>query len=204
MTKLAWFATVALMAQTPDNVKVDTGQARALVVTVQPHHPGLIDEHPMNCIQVYLGAGEMTFTSRAGTSPAGKVERIAFQAGDVRWIPAGAAQIGENVTDHPFQLVEIELKNHPRPFTASDLDPLKTDPQHYSLEFENDQVRVLRVRYAPHEKGVRHEHQLNHIVIYLTGHAKGPAGTVKIEGPDVHSEENPLDHPVERIAIDLK
>ncbi|HEV3197230.1 MAG TPA: hypothetical protein VGZ73_04970 [Bryobacteraceae bacterium] len=45
---------------------------------------------------------------------------------------------------------------------------------------------------------------MNHIVIYLTDHAKGPAGTVKIEGPDVHSEENLLDHPVERIAIDLK
>ena len=195
----AMLAAVTLVAQSPDNVKVDTEQARALVVTEQPHHPNAMHEHPTNRIQIYLGDGEMTFTS-----PAGKVEKIAFKAGDVRSSEAGVRHISENVTDHPFQLVEIELKNHPRPFTPSALDPLKTDPKHYTLEFENAQVRVLRVRFAPHEKGVRHDHQLNHIVVYLTDHAKGPAGTVKIEGPEVHSEENPLDQPVERIAIDLK
>jgi quercetin dioxygenase-like cupin family protein len=143
MTKPALFgamfstvlAAVAIMAQAPDNVKVDTEQARAMVVTEQPHHPSAMHEHPTNRIQIYLGAGEMTFTS-----PAGKVEKIAFNAGDVRSSAAGVRHIGENVTDHPFQLVEIELKNHPRPFTPSDLDPLKTDPKHYTLEFENDQI----------------------------------------------------------------
>jgi quercetin dioxygenase-like cupin family protein len=198
MTKLVWLAALTLMAQTPD-VKVDTAQARALVVTEQPHHPNAMHEHNVNRIQIYLGAGEMTLTS-----PAGKVEKVAYKAGDVRWSPAPVRHISENTADHPFQLVEIELKTHPRPFTPSDLDPLKTDPKHYTLEFENDQVRVLRVRLGAHEKGARHDHQLNHIVVYLTDHAKGPAGTVKIEGPDVHSEENPLDHPVERIAVDLK
>jgi quercetin dioxygenase-like cupin family protein len=198
MTKLVWLAALTLMAQTPD-VKVDTAQARAVVVTEQPHHPNAMHEHNVNRIQIYLGAGEMTLTS-----PAGKVEKVAYKAGDVRWSPAPVRHISENTADHPFQLVEIELKNHPRPFTPSDLDPLKTDPKHYTLEFENDQVRVLRVRLGAHEKGARHDHQLNHIVVYLTEHAKGPAGTVKIEGPDVHSEENPLDHPVERIAVDLK
>jgi quercetin dioxygenase-like cupin family protein len=192
-------AAVALTAQNLDNVKVDTEQARAVVVTEQPHHPSAMHEHPLSRIQIYLGAGEMAFTA-----PDGKIEKIVLRAGDVRWRAAGVRHISENITDHPFQLVEIELKNHPRPFKPSDLDPLKTDPKHYALEFENDQARVLRVRFGPHEKGVRHDHQLNHIVVYLTDHAKGPTGTVKIEGPDVHSEENPLDHPVERIAIDLK
>jgi quercetin dioxygenase-like cupin family protein len=156
-------------------------------------------EHPTGRIQIYLGAGEMAYTTAAS-----KVEKVACKAGEVRWSPPGVRHISENISDHPFQLVEIGLKNRPRPSTPSDLDPLKTDPKHYTLEFENDQVRVLRVRFAAHEKGARHEHQLNHIVVYLTDHAKGPAGTVKIEGPDIHSEENPLDHPVERIAIDLK
>src|SRR5450755_5158030 len=98
MTKLAWFAAVALTAQTPDNVKVDTEQARAFLVTEQPHHPSAMHEHPTHRIQIYLGAGEMTFTS-----PAGKVDKIAFQAGDVRWSPAGVRHIGENATNHPVQ-----------------------------------------------------------------------------------------------------
>ncbi len=30
-------------------------------------------------------------------------------------------------------------------------DAVKVDPKHYTVEFENDQVRVLRIRYGPHE-----------------------------------------------------
>jgi hypothetical protein len=37
-------------------------------------------------------------------------------------------------------------------------DPVRVDPQHYTVEFENDQVRVLRIRYGPHEKSVMHGH----------------------------------------------
>jgi hypothetical protein len=28
-------------------------------------------------------------------------------------------------------------------------DPLQVDPKHYAIEFENDRVRVLRVKYGP-------------------------------------------------------
>ncbi len=31
-------------------------------------------------------------------------------------------------------------------------DAVKVDPKHYTVEFENDQVRVLRIRYEPREK----------------------------------------------------
>ncbi|HKQ05688.1 MAG TPA: hypothetical protein VJ464_11185 [Blastocatellia bacterium] len=39
-------------------------------------------------------------------------------------------------------------------------DPLKTLPNAYKLEFENEYVRVVRVHYAPHEKLPAHEHTL--------------------------------------------
>ena len=87
---------------------------------------------------------------------------------------------------------------------ASDLDPLKLDPKHYKLEFENDQVRVLRVRFGPNEKGVLHEHTMNHVVVYLNDQRKGKAGEFRLDPPETHTEENPLDHAVERIAIDIK
>ena len=41
----------------------------------------------------------------------------------------------------------------PRPIVA---DPLKVDPKHYKVEFENDRVRVLRITYGPREKSVIH------------------------------------------------
>src|ERR1700735_4725058 len=33
-------------------------------------------------------------------------------------------------------------------------DPVKVDPKHYKVEFENAQVRILRIHYGPHEKSV--------------------------------------------------
>jgi len=197
---LAVFAGVTLWGQTPSNVKIDSPEARVLVVTEQPHHPSALHEHPMNRVMIYLGSGQMI-----RTTPDGKVQKIDFKSGDVRWSPAEGKHTSEYIIDHPFQLVEIELKNKPNPHVAmSELDPLKADPKHYSLEFENDQVRVLRVRFGPHEKGVLHEHTLKHFVVYLNDQARGKAGEVRLDEPMTHTEENPLDHPVERIAIDLK
>src|SRR5438128_11985239 len=37
-------------------------------------------------------------------------------------------------------------------------DPVKVDTAHYKVEFENAQVRVLRIKYGPHEKSVMHWH----------------------------------------------
>ena len=37
-------------------------------------------------------------------------------------------------------------------------DPVHVDPKHYSVELENEKVRVLRIRYGPHEKSVMHGH----------------------------------------------
>jgi quercetin dioxygenase-like cupin family protein len=46
-------------------------------------------------------------------------------------------------------------------------DPVKVDPKHYKVEFENSQVRVLRVHYGAHEKSVWHRHP-NSVVIAVT------------------------------------
>src|SRR4030065_1599891 len=46
-------------------------------------------------------------------------------------------------------------------------DAAKVDPKHYKVEFENDQVRILRITYCPGEKSIMHEHP-NAVVVYLT------------------------------------
>ena len=47
-------------------------------------------------------------------------------------------------------------------------DPVKVDPKHYTVIFENDSVRVLRIHYAPGEKSVMHSHPAN-VAVFLTG-----------------------------------
>jgi hypothetical protein len=37
-------------------------------------------------------------------------------------------------------------------------DPVEVDSKHYKVDFENDRVRVLRIRYGPHEKSVMYVH----------------------------------------------
>jgi quercetin dioxygenase-like cupin family protein len=63
-------------------------------------------------------------------------------------------------------------------------DPVKVDPKHYKVEFENEQVRVLRISYAPGEKSVMHAHP-NSVAVFLTD------GNVKFTTPDGKSEERP-------------
>src|SRR5258708_34024150 len=64
-------------------------------------------------------------------------------------------------------------------FVASSVwaqDPVSADPKHYKVEFENDQVRVLRVTYGPHEKGAVHDRAAG-VAVFLTGsHSKVTEG----------------------------
>jgi quercetin dioxygenase-like cupin family protein len=50
-------------------------------------------------------------------------------------------------------------------------DAVKADPKHYSVVSENDQVRILKAHYGPHEKSVMHSHP-NTVAVFLTD-AKG-------------------------------
>ncbi len=45
-------------------------------------------------------------------------------------------------------------------------DAAKVDPKHYTVMSENDQVRILKVHYGPHEKSVMHSHP-NSVAVFL-------------------------------------
>jgi hypothetical protein len=66
--------------------------------------------------------------------------------------------------------------------TAAAQDPVKADPKHYKVIFENDQVRVLQVKYGPGEKSVMHEHPNSVAVFIKDSH-------VKFSGPDGKTTE---------------
>lgn len=95
-------------------------------------------------------------------------------------------------------------------------DAVKVDPKHYTVEFENDQVRVLRIRYGPREKSVMHKHPAG-VAIFLTDSnarftfADGKteerpvkAGQVLETAADTHLPENLSDQPFEVIQVELK
>ena len=95
-------------------------------------------------------------------------------------------------------------------------DAVTADPEHYKVEFENEKVRIIRIKYGPGEKSVMHSHAQN-VAITLT------AGTVRMTLPDgsstdvspdagsaewneagEHLPENLSDEPMEVVLIEVK
>jgi quercetin dioxygenase-like cupin family protein len=95
-------------------------------------------------------------------------------------------------------------------------DPVKVDAKHYKVEFENDQVRVLRITYGPHEKSVMHAHPASVAVFLSDGSVKFTlpdgktissdvkAGMAQWEAGGKHLPENVGDKPFELILVELK
>jgi quercetin dioxygenase-like cupin family protein len=95
-------------------------------------------------------------------------------------------------------------------------DPVKVDPKHYKVEFENAQVRVLRITYGPGEKSVMHEHPASVAVFLTDGNARftlpdgtsqdvfSKAGTIEWDAGGRHLPENVGDKGFELILVELK
>jgi hypothetical protein len=201
-----FWGPVSLRAQNPpgaaaiDN-KFDTPQVRVYVATLPPHTavPSRAG-HATNRVLIYLDTGVMT--RQDGSD---KIQKIEFHRGDLRWRPASGAYVAENLSDHPIRILEIDLKGKPAgPAPISKLDPAAVDAKHYKVEFENDQVRVLRVHYEPQDKGELHEHILNRVVLYLNDQPGAKADEVRVSGAGTHTEQNASDRPADRIAVELK
>jgi len=95
-------------------------------------------------------------------------------------------------------------------------DAAKVDPKHYTVLSENDQVRILKVHYGPHEKSVMHSHPAS-VAVFLTdsnGQFSYPDGTKKSftvkagdaqYGPaETHLPDNTSDKALEVIVVELK
>lgn len=95
-------------------------------------------------------------------------------------------------------------------------DPIQVDAKHYKLEFQNDQVRVLRVSYGPHEKSVMHEHPAG-VAVFLTDQQgkftfpdgktqeiNAKAGQVQSGFEGKHLPESLSDKPFELIFVEMK
>ncbi len=95
-------------------------------------------------------------------------------------------------------------------------DAPTADPKHYTVAFENADVRVLRIRYPAHAKGEMHDHPHSVTVFLTDGHLRMtmPDGTTRIgevprgaavfEEAGPHQPENLSDQDFEAIRIELK
>ncbi len=96
-------------------------------------------------------------------------------------------------------------------------DAVTADPDHYSVEFENDVARIVRVRYGPGETSVMHYHPANCAVFVhdqpvtfespsgeVVEPPPGETGTVTCSDADVHLPTNTGDGELEVVLVEFK
>jgi quercetin dioxygenase-like cupin family protein len=95
-------------------------------------------------------------------------------------------------------------------------DAVKADPKHYTVVSENDQVRILRIHYGPHEKSVMHSHPGSVVVFLTDANVKftfpdGKTDTRTVKAGDsqysaatTHDPENMGDKAMDGILVELK
>jgi len=201
-----------LLAQTPP--PIDNDQVHVINAHDEPHVKHALHEHKLNRVMIYLNAGEQDVITQDG-----KKTTLKFKAGDVKWSPSSGMHTSEVTSGQAVNIVELEVKKpgDPSKTAAVPQDPLKMSPGVYHLEFENPQVRVMRVKFGPHQAVPEHEHALNRVVVYLTDQdsklttpdgkvdeSQHKAGQTSWGGPTKHKEENVLDKPVEVIVVEFK
>ena len=210
-------AAVAAFAQdvvkiAPDQVKVVFENDRVRVLHFnEPAHNKL----PMHSHPDYVAVG-FTADHTKYTFPDGKTSDTRTKADDATYSKS-VTHAAENLSDAASEAIMVELKKPGAAAAAkTTLDPVKVDPKHYKVVIDNDQVRVLRAKYGPHEKSVMHEHPASVAVYMSDGHVKFtlPDGTSQDNTSKAHDAawadagkhlpENVGDKPTEVIVIELK
>jgi quercetin dioxygenase-like cupin family protein len=218
---VAVLCLAAFTAKAQDPAKVDpqhckvefeNSQVRVLHWHNGPHEKIPMHEHPAY-VQISLTGGHGRFTLPDGTT-----KEDEGKAGQTSWNEPQKHSY-EDLSGSATETIQLELKGKPvatQPAIQSALDPVKLDPKHNKVEFENAQVRVLRFTYDPHWKSPMHEHPAN-IKVYLTDfhtrfsypdgkteERQGKAGQVFWSAPVKHEAEHLGDKPLEGIQIELK
>jgi quercetin dioxygenase-like cupin family protein len=187
---------------------------KVIDVVDAPHTKGHLHDHKVNRVMIYLQAGRQNLEYQDGR----KVVQ-SWKPGEVLWSKASGMHTSEITSDQPVRIIEVELKNQgsATPAGSSPLDPVKVYPKAYKVEFENNQVRVLRVKFQPHESVPMHEHTLNRVTVFLTDQkvrmtdaagavtmSEHKAGDAAWAGPVKHKEQNLSDKPLEIVVVEPK
>ena len=83
--------------------------------------------------------------------------------------------------------------------------PVAVDPSHYRVEFEDEHVRVLRVRLEPGREVMAHDHP-DAVLVYFTAdlHGRMPPAEAQWQPAGVHEPENAARTWFEAVLVELK
>lgn len=213
---LSALAVAALGQDALDSVKVDpahhkvvfeNSQVRVLRWTIPVGDKTLTHSHPHN---VNL---DLSDYNGKVSSPDGRTSNVHVKAGSVSWREAGSHAV-ENIGKEPMQGIIVEPKDPASARPAGSQDPVVVDPQHQKVEFENDQIRVIRERQSGgfpmhgHPDNVQILLTDLNVVLTSTDGTTQPvtakAGEVRWRTAAQHAGRVVGDKPFEQIVIEMK
>lgn len=207
----------ALAQDSLDSVKVDPA-----------HHQVVFENDQVRVVRWVAGAGDTTLnhshpnnlniclTEYYGkvTLPDGRISKVRAEAGSVTWRQAGCHAV-ENVTSHPMEGILVEPKEPASTRPVGSPDPVAVDPKHHKVEFENEQIRVIREHREPGNLPM-HGHPDNVQVLLTdwngtlttddgkTQTVSGRAGQVRWRTATQHKGVVVGMEPVEQILVEMK
>ena len=196
----------------PDHYKteLENEAVRVLRITYGPGEESVMHYHP-DSVAVFLTDIEVQMTMSDGST-----EQTSAPAGTAVFNAAGE-HLPKNTADTAWEVVEVELKS--RDSATSETggpDPTVVDAEHYTAEFENDAVRIVRIAYGPGEESVMHYHP-DSVAVFLTDQLvemtmpDGSTDEISADAGDVmfipggqHLPSNIADTTFELVLVELK
>jgi len=203
---------VVLMAQDPYVVAGDhyhlvfeNQWVRASRVTYGPHQSAVVHDHPGTPTAVYIyvtDGGEMRLRHFSEDHPGGMlIDRKPVQAGAIRFAKSAPERHSvDYLGDRPMEYVTLELRTEAldRPENDVRLPPVAMDPSKAAaqVQFENGQIRIVRVACASGQRCPQSEHPADPaVVVAMSGPHRGEVDW---------SPQRPADGPLEQVRIELK
>lgn len=194
------------------------------------HYKTEFENDRVRIIRINYGAGEesvmhyhpasvgvyLTDTHVEMRLPNGETLHLESQKGAQEFYPAGQ-HLPKNAGEQPIELVLVEFKaGATSPAIPDGQDSTIVDPSHYTTEFENDLVRIVRISYGAGEESTMHYHP-DSVAVFLADHnvqmtlpdgstedIQAAAGDAMFTPAGQHLPKNISDSPWELVLVELK
>lgn len=195
-------------------VEFENEVVRLLRIVYGPGESSVMHRHPANCA---VGLSDATWQM---TEPDGTVSEDNTTMGGVGCTEEAGAHQPRNAGEEPAELVLVEFK--PGATAGSDElpehpDAVTADPDHYTVEYENDVARLIRIRYGPGETSAMHRHPAG-CAIFLSDqptrmelpsgeveeHEPVETGHVRCDDAGAHLPTNAGEEGLELVLLELK
>src|ERR1700687_2954965 len=177
--------------------------------TTEPIQVAFENEY-VRIVHVNLAAGE---TPLKYTPAATQMVTVDLNSGSVRYSDAVSPDDVPGPGNAAVREIRVELKSAPETTTLA-LDAVRIEPTRFKVVFENDRVRIVRLRFGSRERGVMVSHPprvlvtLTEVSVKLlfadgrTDERGAPAGVAAWLDSETLQTENARIEPLEVVLVE--